>query len=178
MPNRPASHPLRALLLAALAAGCSSASTPAVEADREPPRTAPDSPDTLSSANTEGWVWSYRSNPPTALFGPPASEAVLVVECSPEGPGRVQHTVYAPAPVDGSGELVIEGNGDRRSVRVGPMASELAGGPVWSGHSEIGTIERPFLDGEGPVVFRIEGGPTLAVPDPLPVRSLFAACAG
>lgn len=177
MPLRTAPSLLPTLLLSALAAACSSTPPSTVDPAPQPVRSAPANPVHRSTVNTEGWAWIYRSSPPAALFGPPASEAVLVARCSPEGPGRVQITVHSPAPAGGSSELVIEGNGHRRMVPMGSMESELASGPIWSGHSDIRDVERPFLGGDGPVVFRIEGGPTWAVPDPLPVRSLFEACA-
>lgn len=188
MPHTAFASPLpRGLILALSAlgfAGCSSSGSSTEDAALAP---APPAVDTsplpaaeVSSVDTDGWIWDYRSEPPRALFGPPASQAAVVVSCSTEGDGgnRVEYTLYAPAPEGGSTELVIAGNGDRSTVPLGVTESELAAGPVWHARAEIGPLEAPFSAGDGPVSFTVVGGPTWVVPDPHPVRALIEACRG
>lgn len=126
----------------------------------------------------EDWVWTFRADPPRALFGPPASEAVLVVECRTRDTGApgVVHTVYAPADSGGTAELVITGNGERAVVPVGAVYTELGPDHVWEGVVDLRAVRAPFLAGGGPVTFAIEGSAVWTVPGPDPVRRVLAAC--
>ncbi|MEQ9568996.1 MAG: hypothetical protein RLN75_02300 [Longimicrobiales bacterium] len=176
--RRPGSTPtgaLTAVLLAAALTACASG-PPASSGD---PATAPDAPvaDPVTTV-PGGWVWTFRADPPRALFGPPASEAVLVVECRAESSGdpRVVHTLYAPADSGATAELVVSGNGERVRVPVRATATELGPAWIWQGAVAPERTAAPFTAGDGPVSFAVEGSATWSVPDPHPVREVLGAC--
>lgn len=157
-------------LIVVLSAACASGPDPSPV-----PASSSATPEASTMHDTENWVWTFRSDPAQALFGPPASEALLVVECDPDRVGHIVHTVYALAPEGGEAELRIEGNGENRSIALGVIESELAGGWIWSGGSDSDSVEAPFTAGTGPVTFTLDGA-RWTVPDSAPARAVIEAC--
>lgn len=166
---------LAAALVAAALTACASG-PPASAGDPEPASDAPVA-DPVTTV-PDDWIWTFRADPPRALFGPPASEAVLVVECSRERAGapRVVHTLYAPADSGATAELVVSGNGERVRVPVSATATELGPAWIWQGAVAPERTAAPFTAGDGPVTFAVEGSATWSVPDPHPAREVLSAC--
>lgn len=174
-----ATLPLRfALVSAALILGAGACASDPPERSGTPRRADPAADPAGPPPVPEDWVWTFRTDPPRALFGPPASEAVLVVECRTRDTGSpgVVHTVYAPADSGGTAELVVTGNGERAVVPVRAVHTELGPDHVWEGVVDPRAARAPFVAGEGPVTFAIEGSAVWSVPGPDPVRRVLAAC--
>lgn len=183
---RPPSTLALVALLAAGIAGC------APGASRDPGSVASNAPappadgargtgaerDAAAAPALADWVWTFHPDPPRALYGPPASEAFLVVECVDDGSasGSVRHTVYAPADSGATATLAVSGNGRDVRLTMDAVPTELGPAWIWEGSTPWAEVAAPYTDGPDPVTYALGDSTAWSVPDPGPVRQVLASC--
>ncbi len=126
----------------------------------------------------DDWVWTFRTEPPRALYGPPASEAFMVVECVLDGPSprSIRHTVYAPADSGATATLTLAGNGEGARLPLGAVRTELGPEWIWEGSTPWAEVAGPFTGGPGAVAYALDDSTAWSVPDPGPVRRVLDSC--
>lgn len=122
--------------------------------------------------------WHYRENPPTALYGPPQSEAIFMVSCRADAQGqrRLVYTWHTSAEGGSTETLRFSGNGESAEIPV--QATPMQLGPEFVWHGEVSPqdpSELVFRSGEGPVTLSV-GDNTLAVPSEGTVERVYEEC--